>query len=228
MSSYYARPAIADEMVAATSGSDRDKLLRLVNTAAAPFFGAAIKPMPMLDEAYIEHVASNIEKAYASLKPAQRDLLMQAFELFACRPEPFIKAYREALDPTANLGDAERFEDRVLASAHNHLMEEAAGWESLFLGLSEVEQAVVARMLEMQDTYRPMDQAAMKAYKEYLGRPELTTNQVASALKSLRENTPPLIWKSNHGEYALADSGMDRWYHDLKGRQAWPPGRGRP
>lgn len=209
------------------SGSDRDKLLRLVNTAAAPFFGAAIKPMPVLDRAYIEHVAANIERAYESLKPVNRGTLEQAFALFASRPEPFIKAYREALDPTADLAGVTRFEDRVIASAKNHLAEEAAAWESLFLGLSEVEQAVVARMLEMQDTYRPMDAAALDAYSEYLGR-KVNTNQVNTALQSLRQNTPPLVWKSNHGEYALADSGMDRWYQDLKAAGAWPPVRGKP
>lgn len=207
------------------SGSDRDKLLRLVNSAAAPFFGAAIKPMPVLDRAYIEHVASSIEKAYPSLNPVHREQLTQAFELFAHRPEPFIKAYREALDPTADLAGAARFEDRVIASAHRHLAEEAAAWESLFLGLTEIEQAVVARMLEMQDTYRPMDAEAMKAYRAFVGREDVNTNHINTALQSLRQNTPPLVWKSNHGEYALADSGMDRWYQDLKEKGAWPPGR---
>src|SRR6266851_8919328 len=50
------------------SGSDRDKLLRLVNTAAAPFYGSQIKPMPVLGDDFIEFVAETIEKQHNELR----------------------------------------------------------------------------------------------------------------------------------------------------------------
>ena len=50
------------------SGSDRDKLLRLVHTAAAPFYGSQIKPMPVLGFDFIEFVAEAIEKHHSALR----------------------------------------------------------------------------------------------------------------------------------------------------------------
>ena len=43
------------------SGSDRDKLLRLVVSAAAPFYGSQIQTLPPLDTDFIAHVAGLVE-----------------------------------------------------------------------------------------------------------------------------------------------------------------------
>jgi len=204
------------------SGSDRDKLLRLVNTGAAPFYGAAVKDMPKLGKPYIEHVASRIEATYPTLAPVDRDSLTAAFDLFASRPEHFSMAYREALDPTSDIAGIGRFESRVLEAAHRHLKREAADYDALFRGLSEVERAVVARMLETQDTFRPMDADAMSFYRAFVGK-DVNTNQVNSSLQRLREISPPLVWKSTRGDYALADCGMDRWYAEHTAALSWPP-----
>ena len=40
------------------SGSDRDKLLRLVNGSAAPFYGSQITLMPFLGDDFIAHAPS--------------------------------------------------------------------------------------------------------------------------------------------------------------------------
>ncbi|MCZ8158394.1 MAG: hypothetical protein O9256_00625 [Rhizobiaceae bacterium] len=204
------------------SGSDRDKLLRLTNTSAAPFYGASIKAMPLLKEDYIEHIASGLEWSNPKLQPVNRAKLMEAFDRFARRPEPFVKAYREALDPFADDAGTAPFEERVLNAADRHVSQEAADYRSMFLGLTKVQQAVVARMLEKQDTYRPMDADALAFYRDFVGS-DVNTNAVNSALQSLRENSPPIVWKSNRGEYALSDSGMDRWYANCRDAGLWPP-----
>ncbi len=204
------------------SGSDRDKFLRLVNTPASPFYGAAVKDMPKLGKPYIEHIAARIETAYPHLAPLERAKMVEAFDLFAQRPEHFTMAYREALDPTSEIAGIVRMEDRLLEAARRHLDREAAEYDALFLGLSDVERAMVARMLQMRDTFRPMDAEALSFYRGFLDK-EVNTNQVNSALQRLRDNSPPLVWKSTRGDYALADSGMDRWYAEKVAAKQWPP-----
>ena len=204
------------------SGSDRDKLLRLTNTSTSPFYGASIKAMPLLKEDYIDHIAQGLEWSNPKLVPINRVKLMEAFDRFARRPEPFVKAYREALDPFADDAGTAGFEELVQKAADRHVAQEAADYRSMFLALSKVQQAVVARMLEKQDTYRPMDADALAFYREFLGV-DVNTNAVNSALQSLRENSPPIVWKSNRGEYALSDSGMDRWYANCREAGLWPP-----
>ena len=46
------------------SGSDRDKLLRLVNTNGAPFYGSEIRKMPLLGKDFVDHVKSQLDAAY--------------------------------------------------------------------------------------------------------------------------------------------------------------------
>jgi len=43
------------------SGSDRDKLLRLVNTNGAPFYGSQVHRMPELAQDFIAHISTLIE-----------------------------------------------------------------------------------------------------------------------------------------------------------------------
>jgi hypothetical protein len=203
------------------SGSDRDKLLRLVNSNSAPFKGSEIRNMPVLGHDYIDNVANLVEQHYPQTAPIDRAALSAAFEMFSHRPEPFISAYRAALDPTAQLSD-NRFEQRVLEAAQRQLDQEAREHAATYLALRPIEQAIISRMLEMQDNFRPMDADALAAYRSFLGE-EVNTNQVNTALQGLRDRQPPLIWKSNRGEYALADAAMDRWYEQCRAAGAWPP-----
>ena len=54
------RPGLVNLMLV-MSGSDRDKLLRLVNANAAPFFGSSIKHLPLLGDDFVAHLARLIE-----------------------------------------------------------------------------------------------------------------------------------------------------------------------
>jgi hypothetical protein len=75
------------------SGSDRDKLLRLVHTAAAPFYGSQIKPMPVLGFDFIEFVSEAIEQHHTALRPVNRATLLEAFQHFGARPRFFLEAF---------------------------------------------------------------------------------------------------------------------------------------
>ena len=83
------------------SGSDRDKLLRLVNTNASPFYGSKIERMPELGADFIAHIAERIVQQRPELGPIDQTALLQAFELFGSRPQFFIDALGKVLHPLA-------------------------------------------------------------------------------------------------------------------------------
>lgn len=68
------------------SGSDWDKLLRPVNTSAAPFYGSTIQTMPLLDIDFVDHVAELIIAQYQRLAPLDNAMLLAAFRLLNSCP----------------------------------------------------------------------------------------------------------------------------------------------
>ena len=60
------------------SGSDRGKLLRLVNTNGAPFYGSQISRMPPLAQDFIDHVSRLITAQRPDLAPVDGATLVQA------------------------------------------------------------------------------------------------------------------------------------------------------
>jgi hypothetical protein len=101
------RPGTVNLMLV-MSGSDRDKLLRLVNTAGAPFYGSQVQRMPPLGPDFIAHVSALIEAQRPDLKPVDQAALQQAFEVFGSRPQFFMAALGQVLSPLAALSG--RFE----------------------------------------------------------------------------------------------------------------------
>lgn len=202
------------------SGADRDKMLRLVNTAAAPFFGSQIQRMPPLGPDFIAHVASLVEAQRPALKPVDQDLLQQAFVVFGDRPQFFMAALGQVLSPLAAL--TVRFEPALLETARQQQAQDEAQMQSDYLGLKPSEQAVLWRMLAQGPRYRPYDAEALRFYRDKAGHP-VSVAQAQKALKALRQRTPARVWKSARGEYALADVAMHRWFEALVEAGQWPP-----
>lgn len=202
------------------SGSDRDKLLRLVNTGGAPFYGSQIQHMPELDTGFIAHVAQLIEAQRPELTPVDCEALLAAFQGFGCRPQFFMEALGQALSPLS--GIAGRFEPAVREAARQRQLDDEAQMESDYLGLKPLEQAVLWRMLEMGSRFRPYDAEALRFYREQTNT-VVKTPQVQNALDTLRQHTPALVWKSARGEYAVNDAAMHRWYQGRKSAGTWPP-----
>ncbi|MDZ7591251.1 MAG: hypothetical protein U5L05_11340 [Rubrivivax sp.] len=74
------------------SGSDRDKLQRLVNTHGTPFSGSQISRMPPLGPDFIAHVSRLITAQRPALAPVDAATLLRAFESFGHRPQFFMEA----------------------------------------------------------------------------------------------------------------------------------------
>lgn len=213
------RPGVVNLMLV-MSGSDRDKLLRLVNTAGAPFYGSQIQRMPHLGPDFIAHIAAMIETQRAELKPVDQALLQQAFEVFGFRPQFFMAALGEVLSPLTTL--TERFEAAVLEAARQQQAQDEDQMASDYLGLKPTEQAVLWRMLEQGTRFRPYDAEALRFYRDKTGHP-VNAAQAQRALEALRQRMPALVWKSARGEYAVEDAGMHRWFEKRHQAGQWPP-----
>ena len=203
------------------SGSDRDKLLRLVNTNGAPFYGSQISRMPPLGPDFIDHVSRLITAQRPALAPVDAATLLQAFESFGHRPQFFMEALGQALSPLSGL-QGMRFEQAVLQAASERQHADEALMESEFLALRPLEQAVLWRLLSQGPRFRPYDGEALRFYREQVaGR--VTPQMAQRALESLRERNPALVWKSARGEYAVDDAAMHRWYEQWVQQGRWPP-----
>ncbi len=203
------------------SGSDRDKLLRLVKTNGAPFYGSQISRMPPLGQDFIDHVSRLITAQRPELAPVDGAMLLQAFESFGHRPQFFMEALGQALSPLSGLHGV-RFEQAVMQSAQERQQADEAQMESEYLALKPLEQAVLWRLLEMGQRFRPYDAEALRFYREKANA-NATVQQVQNALESLRNRYPALVWKSARGEYAVDDAAMHRWFEQRLRGATWPP-----
>lgn len=203
------------------SGSDRDKLLRLVNTNGAPFYGSQISRMPPLGQDYIDHVSRLITAQRPGLAPVDGATLLQAFESFGHRPQFFMEALGQALSPLSGLQGVP-FEQAVLQAAKERQQADEAQMESEYLALRPLEQAVLWRLLEMGQRFRPYDAEALRFYRDKANA-KVTVQQAQNALESLRNRYPALVWKSARGEYAVHDAAMHRWFEQRIRSGTWPP-----
>jgi len=202
------------------SGSDRDKLLRLVNSAGAPFYGSQIQRMPFLGEGFIRFVSELIEKQRPDLMPVDHKTLFKAFQAFGSRPQFFMEALGQVLSPLS--GQSGRPEALVLAAAKSREAADRAQMVSDYQGLRPVEQAVLWRLLERGAHFRPYDGPALAFYADVVGA-KVTVQRAQAALEALRKREPPIVWKSARGEYAADDAAMHAWYADRVAKGRWPP-----
>lgn len=207
------------QLMLVMSGSDRDKLLRLVNSNGAPFYGSQIQRMPLLDQEFIGFIAERVEKQRPELMPVDRAALFEAFEGFGHRPQFFMEALGQALSPV--FGFEGRFERAMLEFAQQRQRDDEAQMEADYLGLKLLEQAVLWRMLELGPRFRPYDAEALRFYREQVGA-KVTPQKAQNALESLRERVPALVWKSARGEYAVEDAAMHRWFEAHRASGTWP------
>lgn len=213
------RPGVVNLMLV-MSGSDRDKLLRLVNTNAAPFYGSQIQRMPELGPDFIAHIAQLIATQRADLTPVDQARLQEAFLLFGHRPQFFMDALGQVLSPLA--GITGRFEDAMLARACQRQQDDEAQMESDYLALKPLEQAVLWRLIELGARFRPYDAEALQFYNDKTGD-KVSAAKVQKALDGLRAHQPSLIWKSARSEYTVEDAAMPRWFAQRVAAGTWPP-----
>lgn len=214
------RPGQVDLMLV-MSGSDRDKLQRLMVSAGAPFYGSQIQTLPPLDTDFIAHVAALVEAQRPDLVPVDRAALQEAFAAFGHRPQFFMAAMGAVFNPLS--GHDGRFEPELQRAAQDQQAQDEAQMASDYLGLRPLEQAVLWRLLDQGPRFRPYDAEALRFYRDLLGVP-VSVPQTQKALESLRQRSPVMVWKSARGEYAVEDAAMHRWFQGRVEAGTWPPG----
>jgi hypothetical protein len=201
------------------SGSHRDKLMKLLNTAAAPFWGSQVRPLPTLGAPFVEQIANDLRRQRPELLGLDGAALTQAFSLCGERPQFFFGIIGDAL---ASSADSLSFSQRVRELAQEMRERDRDGMSQIYLSLPALEQAVLWRLLDQGEGFRAFDAAALAFYAKQTGK-KISTAQAQKAISNLRDNEPPLVWKSLRGEYSLYDVDMLDWYTYLNGLQAWPP-----
>ncbi|MDY1034219.1 AAA family ATPase [Stenotrophomonas sp. CFBP8980] len=202
------------------SGSDRDKLLRLVTGNAAPFLGSDITELPLLDQEFVHHAAGllALEKPGWTFNNLR---LHDAFVEFAHQPEFFFRAIQRA--SAAFSGPPGEFHDRLDQAAADYRTARAAEYTATYCAMTPIQQAMLARVLQGAGVFTQDALLEYARLKDPAANDPLSPGSARDAMNKLREQSPPVIWRSAHGEYAAEDSGMKSWYRDLATRNGWPP-----
>lgn len=109
-----------------------------------------------------------------------------------------------------------------MAAAEQRQRDDEGQMESDYLGLKPLERAVLWRLLEQGQRFRPYDAEALRFYASKTGD-KVTAAKAQNALESLRQHNPPMVWKSARSEYAVDDAAMHRWYQARVEASTWPP-----
>jgi hypothetical protein len=216
-------PERKTQLMLLMTGSDRDKLARLVHSYSGPFFGSEVQHMPELGSAFISDVANLVEEGQPRLAPLDRQSLLQSLTLFRHRPQPFLRALSKVLrvDPH----DAMSLDKALSELATEHRRGEESEIAAMFLGLSTLERAITSHMLaayHQGHVARPYDADAFAVYTEWLGTTP-TLSQVQKAIERLRTHNPPVVWRSTNSEYAIDDVAMHPWFSKRLTDGTWPP-----
>ncbi len=115
------------------SGSERDKLLRPVVSADAPFYGSQIQALPLLDTYFIVYVAGLVQAQRPDLVPVDRAAVQAAFAAFGHRPQFFMAAMGALLSPLSR--HTARFEPALQQAAQDQQVQDEAQMGSHYLGL---------------------------------------------------------------------------------------------
>jgi len=121
----------------------------------------------------------------------------------------------------------ERFEVRLENAAIEHRIVERDRMSERFATLPPLQRIALWRLLEQRERFRPHDRAAAAFYPQALDAFDehraVDANKIGRAIERLRAASPPLVWRSSRGEYALEDAAMQSWYDDLVAAGRWPP-----
>jgi hypothetical protein len=201
------------------TGSDRDKLVRLVNSSSAAFYGSSVQTMPTLAADFIEFVAQAIEKVRPN-ETINRKILTDVFHLFGERPQLFEKAIESSLGafspPTKNI------EADLIKKANKYRDEVSEQMRSTYLGLDRIDQVTLFRVLNEGANLKPYDAKSLAFYSKEMGE-KVSANQIQASIERLRNREDPILWKSMTGEYSVAETIMRDWYKELTEKQKWPP-----
>lgn len=187
------------------TGSNQDKLSRLVIKKDQPFYGCRVTKFPLLDKRFSDKLTDFINSKLASDNQFSKENVFEAFKLTGHRPE----ILRNIIADLALDGGAEMLAIQLKTGAKAFRERLWETMENEFAGLSSIQKAILERILQQGSDYSPFTEASLKAYTNLVGE-VVTVPDVQGALNALRQKN--LIWQAAYGEYALEDESMVLWY----------------
>jgi hypothetical protein len=200
------RSAVANVQIGLVfTGSHRDKLASLVLGKSQPFFGATVTAFPLLGKEFAKAYADYVNERLLPERRLNSQEVFDAFETSAFRPELLQAAVKNYL-----LGDMGS--KKPLQSLREHAVAARekywAEFDSIWSSMTELQKAVLKRLVEQGDNYKPFDAEALEVYSTGTGQ-KVTTPDAQSALDSLREKG--LVVRLERGRYTLDDDSVGDW-----------------
>ena len=187
------------------TGSNQDKLSRLVQKRTQPFFGCDITKFPLLGKGYSDAYTDHINSLLASDNQFTRDVMWEAFQLVGQRPEKL----RTLIAKVALDQGAKTLSESLQSGAEDVRMELWHEMESEFNSLTLTQRAVLVRLIDQGAKYEPFTGDSLQAYSAFAGK-AIKAHDAQAALEALRKAN--LVWKAVQGDYALEDESMAVWY----------------
>ncbi len=188
------------------TGSNQDKLSRLVLKKAQPFYGCQVSRFPLLEDGYSDAYTDYINKKLSENNQFNKLVVWSAFKLVGQRPEML----RGIIGDLALDGGADALQDALNAGAHAFQERIWGEMESEFNALTTIQRAVLIRIIEAGKDYEPFNDASLRAYQAYVGK-KVNTSEAQGALAALREKN--LVWQAAYGDYALEDESIVAWFN---------------
>ncbi len=211
------RDAQQSNLLLVMSGSHQDKLSRLLSSHAAPFWGSSITHMPTLGEAYANGLAELVSKEKPTLRHIDKQGVWQAFLASQKRPQLFEQLLGDVVQAS---NDAAAFDALLQARSNEWQAKDRESYDLQFKNLSKEQRVILWRLLELGDSFRPFDAAALAFYTQQLGK-KPSAVQVQRHLDKMRDLDSPLIWKSARGDYSLYDTTLADWYAYRMAEGTW-------
>lgn len=198
------------------TGSNQDKLSRLVLKKAQPFYGCTVSRFPLLGEDYAHAYTEFINARLSDDNQFDKSVVWSAFKLVGQRPEML----RGIISDVALDGGAAVLEQSLNSGAQAFRERIWGEMESEFNELTVLQRAVVVRMIDAGKTYEPFNGESLAAYQAYVGK-QVKTSDVQGALTALREKN--VVWQAAYGDYALEEDSMAAWYNSQVRPHLPPP-----
>jgi hypothetical protein len=190
------------------TGSHRDKLASLVIGKSQPFFGASVTDFPLLGADFAAAYADFVNARLASDHQIDKKDVTRAFEIVAFRPELLQAAVREyAMGSIGENGLRPSLIEQAYVVRERYWQE----FDSQWTAMTPLQRAVLRRIIDQGENYRPFDADALAAYSENADQ-EVTAPDAQSALDALREKG--LVIRLERGRYALDDTSLVEWLAD--------------
>lgn len=188
------------------TGSNRDRLASLVRDRKQAFFGSRVTDFPLLGRDYTNAYAAYVNESLKegrSLDPAD---VWAAFAIVGHRPQLLEAAVADHVIGTVGLRSGP-----TTLVGHAEASREAywTDLDSLWSTLTRLQQAIVTRVVEAADAFRPFDAAALADYGAALGRP-VVAPEVQTALEQLRQ--AQILVRLDRGRYTTDDVSLPEWH----------------